>query len=115
MQLARVLEAIAAKPARSVVGLISGTSADSIYAALVRITGQGPEARVEVQATHAHPYPPGLQERLHALTESGSVRDVCELNVTVGELFAAAAPAVSRGGVVGLIGSRSPTRYHISP
>ena len=115
MQLARVLEAIAAKPARSVVGLISGTSADSIDAALVRITGQGPEARVEVQATHAHPYPPGLQERLHALTESGSVRDVCELNVTVGELFAAAALAVSRGVVVDLIGSHGQTIYHIPP
>ncbi|MBI3976046.1 MAG: anhydro-N-acetylmuramic acid kinase [Armatimonadetes bacterium] len=111
-----MLEAVAARPARIVLGLISGTSADGIDAAAVRISGQGAAARVKVLATHTHPFPPGLRERLHALTEGGSVRDVCELNVVLGELFAEAAAALAgRVGGVDLIGSHGQTIYHIPP
>jgi len=114
--LARMLETIAARPARIVLGLISGTSADAIDAAAVRITGAGPSARVEVLATYAHPLPEALGQRLRDLTERGSIREACELNVVLGELFAdAAAILTARVGAVDLIGSHGQTVYHIPP
>jgi anhydro-N-acetylmuramic acid kinase len=114
--LAQALDAIAARPARTVLGLISGTSADAIDAAAVRISGAGVAARVEVLATGAHPLPGELRQRLWALTERGSVREVCELNVALGELFANAAAAMAaRVGGLDLIGSHGQTVYHIPP
>lgn len=114
--LAEVLGAIAARPARTVLGLISGTSADAIDAAAVRITGAGPGSRVEVLATAAQQLPDPLRERLYGLTESGSVREVCELNVALGELFAELARALAaRVGGVDLIGSHGQTVYYIPP
>ncbi len=114
--LVRALETVASRPARTVLGMISGTSADAIDAAAVRISGAGGSARVEVLATAAHPLPGELRRRLWALTESGTVRDVCELNVLLGERFADAAAAMAaRVGDIDLIGSHGQTIYHISP
>ncbi len=115
-RLARLLEALAGKPVRTVIGLISGTSADAVDAAGVDIEGAGEQARVRVRVTLAHPYPAGLGQRLRALTEGGSVREVCELNVTVGECFAQAALAVlDRLGGADLIGSHGQTIYYLPP
>ncbi|MDQ7849038.1 MAG: anhydro-N-acetylmuramic acid kinase [Armatimonadota bacterium] len=72
--LARLLEALADKPSRTVIGLISGTSADAADAAGVEISEAGEQARVQVRLTLAKPYPAGLGERLRALTEGGSAR-----------------------------------------
>jgi anhydro-N-acetylmuramic acid kinase len=114
--LAQALDVIARRSARTVLGLISGTSADAIDAAAVRIGGAGVDARVEVLATGAHPLPGELRQRLWALTERGSVREVCELNVLLGELFAEAAAAMAaRVGGLDLIGSHGQTIYHIPP
>ncbi len=114
--LAQAVEAIAARPTRTVLGLISGTSADAIDAAAVRITGAGAASRVDVLATAAYPLPEGLGQRLRDLTERGSVREVCELNAALGELFAEAAAALAaRVGGVDLIGSHGQTVYHIPP
>lgn len=116
MELHRSLEVLARKEARTVVGLISGTSADAVDAAGVRITGAGAGARVEVLATVPYPYPAGLGARLRGLTESGTIRDVCELNVTLGEIFAqAAVEVIRRVGTADMIGSHGQTVYHIPP
>lgn len=115
-RLARAMDVLAGKPVRTAIGLISGTSADGIDVAGVEIGGEGGAATIRVRVTLSHPYPAGLGERLHALTEGGTVRDVCELNVTVGELFAEA--ALTAGGHLGevdLIGSHGQTIYYIPP
>jgi len=115
-RLAHVLEALADKPARTVIGLISGTSADAVDAAGVEIAGAGEQARVRVRVTLAHPYPAGLEERLRALAEGGTVREVCELNVAVGECFAdAALAALDRLGRADLVGSHGQTIYYLPP
>ena len=56
---------------RLYVGLISGTSADAIDAALVRFADDGPHARCELLHGHARQWPPELRERLVALGQGG--------------------------------------------
>lgn len=52
-----VLTSLCAKPARLVIGLMSGTSADGVDAALCRIHGSGTDIRVEQLAFVCQPYP----------------------------------------------------------
>jgi anhydro-N-acetylmuramic acid kinase len=100
-----------------VIGLMSGTSADGVDAALVEVS---PEARpaVAVLAHDTWPYPAGLRERVLALASGGSTEEVCHLNVYLGELFAEAALAVARAAgvdiaAVALIGSHGQTIHHL--
>ena len=74
------------------IGLMSGTSADGVDAALVRIF-PGARTRVETLDFHAPPYPKNLRERLLlAGGEAGALTDeICSLHREVGEAFAAAA------------------------
>jgi anhydro-N-acetylmuramic acid kinase len=110
------LQAIAEKPARTVVGLISGTSADAIDVAVCRIAGDG----VTLLHFHEHPYDPTVRDAVRAATDL-RVRAIAELNVQVGELFAEACLASLRAarldpsaGAVDLIGSHGQTIYHHS-
>ena len=48
-----------------IVGLISGTSADAIDAALCEITGAPPH-RTRILYAITHPYPDHFQQRIHA-------------------------------------------------
>ena len=70
-------------------GLISGTSADGIDAALVRF-----EPDLQVLSTLTHAYPEDLRARLLSLTSADariSLDELGALDVAVGEQFAAAA------------------------
>lgn len=84
-----------------VIGLMSGTSADAIDAALVEWP-EGPEARpFRLRAFREHPFPDGLQARIHALAAgrlpAGEVlAELAGLDVELGEHFAAAAEAVAK-------------------
>ena len=61
------------------IGLMSGTSVDGIDAALVCIG----EDSVNLVATHSHPYPDAVRERLlHAIRRGGNVRVGFENNHT---------------------------------
>ena len=106
------------KPARLVVGLMSGTSADSIDVAVCRMTGQG--AAVEVQLLHyrEHAHDPEVKRRVMGIAGL-DVRAIAELNVMVGEAFAAACLAtLDAAGLsrheVDVIGSHGQTVYHHS-
>lgn len=112
------------KPSRLVVGMISGTSADSIDVALCRITGAGvptPDrqgARVELVHYGESPYDTALKKRILDLARLG-VREIAELNVEVGEAFARAClKAVDEAGLkpsdIDVIGSHGQTVYHHS-
>src|SRR6516164_499754 len=77
------------KPARIVVGLMSGTSADSIDVAVCRMTGQGAEVGVELRHYREHAHDPEVKRRVIGLAAL-DVRGVAELHVMIGEAFAAA-------------------------
>ena len=98
-----------------IVGLISGTSADGIDAALCNISGAPPQLSAQIIHSATIPYPAGTQQRIHdaALPEHSSAEILCELNVELGELFAAAGlgvvePARERG-IAGTDGRRGAT------
>lgn len=121
---ADMLVALTGKPSRVVVGMISGTSADSIDAAVCRIEGFGlpaagrAGAKVELLHYAETPYPAETRARILDLKRWG-VRDVAEMGVLVAEAFAEAFRVAIDGagmspGDVDLIGSHGQTVYHHS-
>lgn len=83
-----------------VIGLMSGTSADAIDAALVEWP-DGPAAKpFRLAAFREEPLSPDLQTRIHALAAGRvpaehALRELAGLDVELGERFAAAAAAVA--------------------
>lgn len=74
-------------------GLISGTSADAIDAALLDFAGERPQVR----ATRSTPYPAALRERVLGLSQLDATVDLDAfgaLDTAIGEAFAAAALAL---------------------
>ena len=101
-----------------VIGLMSGTSADGVDAALADIRGTGHELKIKLKAFRTLPYPTVFRERLVQAMTSGMVEEVCHLNAALGEWFARAALKVLKAaGVsprrVALIGSHGQTLHHL--
>ena len=101
-----------------VVGLMSGTSADAVDAALVSIVRRGRTSRITTLAFSSMPYPPSLQQRIVELSQRGQVAQVCHMNGYLGELFAKAALRVIRKAGyrpadIDLIGSHGQTIHHL--
>lgn len=103
-----------------VIGLMSGTSADGIDAAVVELLGAPPRLEWRVLGYAHFPHPPNLREEIFACfrPETGSVDRLCSLNFALGEAFAAAAiHAAEQAGLdiqqVDLIGSHGQTVWHI--
>lgn len=101
-----------------VIGLMSGTSADGVDAALVDVQGAGHNLKVRLLAFHTFPYPPSFRLRLLHAMSHGTVTDVCRLNAALGEWFARAALKVlKKTGTsttrVALIGSHGQTLHHL--
>ncbi|AGA28895.1 anhydro-N-acetylmuramic acid kinase [Singulisphaera acidiphila] len=121
--LQRLLE-LSAKPARIVLGLISGTSADAISVAICRIKGGGiptpgnPGAEVELIQYYEHPYAASVRRQVFGAADL-NVRTIAELHVQVGELFADACLSAIQAAKltpeeIDLIGSHGQTLYHHS-
>jgi anhydro-N-acetylmuramic acid kinase len=113
------LGTLASKPRRLVVGLMSGTSADGIDAALVRIEGSGPGTRVETLAFVTVPYAPEVRNAVLRLA-AARARDLACWNFRLGEAFGRAALAVIRKARrtprdVDFIGSHGQTVVHLPP
>src|SRR5687768_3884238 len=110
----------ASDPGKLCVGLISGTSADGIDAALVRIRREGAGATIDLVAFRSVPYPTAVHDELMALyapDAPNAVARLCSLNAVVGELFAEAAILVCRDAEVEardlhVIGSHGQTVWH---
>jgi len=101
-----------------VIGLMSGTSADGVDAALVDIRGTGHDLKIKLKAFRTFPYPTVFRERLVQAMTGGTVEDVCHLNGALGEWFSRAALKVlTAAGVpprrVALIGSHGQTLHHL--
>ncbi|WHZ20022.1 MAG: anhydro-N-acetylmuramic acid kinase [Rhodanobacteraceae bacterium] len=96
-------------------GLISGTSADGIDAALVRFA-----PKLEVIAAHTYAYPDDLRARIVVLARNRAaitLEEYGRLDVEIGERFAEAALALLRdagveAGAVAAIGSHGQTACH---
>ncbi|HEY6102902.1 MAG TPA: anhydro-N-acetylmuramic acid kinase [bacterium] len=117
-----IWDTLRAKDPKTVVGLISGTSADGIDAAAVRISGSGPSTRPELLHFTTVPYPDADRRELFALfsPQTGTVDRICAMNYRLGELFADAALQTIRGAGlsavdVDLIGSHGQTIWHNPP
>ncbi|MCZ6601652.1 MAG: anhydro-N-acetylmuramic acid kinase, partial [Planctomycetota bacterium] len=104
------------KESKRVIGLMSGTSADGIDAALVEISGHGSSSRVLLKRFESFPYPADIRDRVLNL-QSASAREVCEMNFIVGRHFAEAACALLEADSprIDLIGSHGQTVCHIDP
>lgn len=100
-----------------VVGLISGTSADGIDAALVEIN-KGSDLKIRLIDFETYPYPVGLMEQIIDLPFGSDIGNISYLNFYIGELFADAALMIAKKGGIGmpkidLIGSHGQTVYHM--
>src|SRR4051794_5438016 len=76
------------------IGLISGTSADGVDAALCEIRGEGRGGlAIKLVAKHTEPYPDFVRDRVLRVSDPqhGTSAEICELNFLLGELFAASA------------------------
>jgi anhydro-N-acetylmuramic acid kinase len=101
---------------RRIVGLISGTSADGIDAALVEVEGHGETTVARLLDFRSRPYSGDLRARVLALKDAPA-DELLRLHYRLGEEFAAAAlaviePARGRGLDVHLIGSHGQTARH---
>ncbi len=108
------------KSERVVVGLMSGTSADAIDAAVCRITGVAEGMRVQVLHLASLPLPEPVRREIRACStpRSGRVDRICRLDFLLGELLAEAAlAAIAEAGMtpsdVDLIGSHGQTIQHL--
>ncbi len=102
-----------------VVGLMSGTSADGIDAALCEITGTPPNLQARIIHGITADYPEGFQARILAASQpdTGRVDELCQLNFAQAELFAdATLRVIAESGLtaaeVDLIGSHGQTFWH---
>lgn len=101
-----------------IVGLISGTSADGIDAALCEIDGAPPHLSAKIIKGLTHPFPDGMQQRIQdAGTEQGHTPELAALHFELGEMFAEAAlKVIEAAGMqpadVDLIGSHGQNFWH---
>jgi anhydro-N-acetylmuramic acid kinase len=105
---------------RLVLGLMSGTSADGIDVALVRIPPEPPGAHgARLQNFTTVPFPPDVRAAMLRLGEGAgtTTQELSRLNVRLGQVFADAALRACRNfritpGKVALLGSHGQTVYH---
>lgn len=114
------LERIIRKKEKFVVGLMSGTSVDSVDAVLVKIRGSGVSTRFKQIAFHSLSYPKGFKAFVvkNSQTRSSSVNSISHLNILVAHFFADAVIALAKKANVplrniDLIGSHGQTIHHL--
>ena len=115
MPIKNPLARLAARDKLRIAGLMSGTSADGVDAALVDIDKQG----VRLLAFDTFAYPPRLRKSVFNLFQPETARldDICHYNFVLGEVFAESLIKLCRKTkialrTVDLIGSHGQTIYH---
>jgi anhydro-N-acetylmuramic acid kinase len=105
-----------------VVGLMSGTSADGIDAAVVRLEGAPPSLKWELLGHSHRSFAPEMRTEIFACfrPETSSVDRLCRLNFALGRAFGAAALNAAHDAdlsmaEIDLIGSHGQTLWHEPP
>ena len=108
------------KPSRLVIGFMSGTSADGVDAALVRITGCSRETKAEQLEFCFVPFEAPVRAEILRLAGGGAATaaDFCRMNFLLGKLYCEAGLELCRrAGVapenIDLIGNHGQTFWHI--
>ena len=108
------------KDSLRVIGLMSGTSADGMDAALTEISGFGLSTKVKMLGFVSSPYPEEIREEILRLASgtSGGSRDLCLFSFLFGQLALDACRAVCEKAhvdpaSVDLVGSHGQTLYHV--
>ena len=116
----RLLKALEEKETLRVIGLMSGTSADGMDAALTEITGAGIQTRVRMLGFVSLPYTDAERETILRLAsgESGGSRELTLFHFWLGQRSLEACRAVCEAaGIapesVDLVGSHGQTLYHL--
>lgn len=115
-----MLEGLAGKPEKLVVGVMSGTSADGVDAALVQLRGSGEQLTWRFLRHETLHYSVKVRDLILRCCDpaAGDAASLCRLNVLLGELFARAVQHVAeKAGVdpkaIDLIGSHGQTVQHL--
>ena len=105
---------------RRIIGLMSGTSADGIDAAVIRLGEKDDGLSLDVLGYDAVAFPSGLRDRLMEVSDSkaGRTGELCRLHFELGALFARAAFIVADSAgrsmeEIDLIGSHGQTVQHL--
>lgn len=116
----KILQQLQKKKTKVVIGLMSGTSVDSIDAAVVRISGSGTSTKIRVLAFEMYDFPKGFREFVlaNSLQGTGSVDLICRLNILYAHLYADAVKKIMRKAElkreeVDLIGCHGQTIHHL--
>jgi anhydro-N-acetylmuramic acid kinase len=109
------------KKSRNIIGLMSGTSCDGIDACLVNITGNGSSTQIDIIGFEVYPFKEKIRNLIFEASDEtiGTVDKICQLNFTLGKLFADAARQIAEKlsiplSGIDIIGSPGQTIYHIS-
>jgi anhydro-N-acetylmuramic acid kinase len=102
-----------------IIGLMSGTSADGIDAALCEISGAPPQLQARILAVHSEPYTRETRQRIldACQPDTSRVDEICRLSVDLAERFAGAILELLKTvdlspADVDLIGSHGQTIWH---
>lgn len=99
-----------------VAGVMSGTSADGINVALVKMTASRSQPRLELLGHSEYPFPPKVRVFILSAMNAthASVADLARLNFMLGELYAEAVQSTQRRfrTKAELVGCHGQTLYH---
>ncbi len=116
----RTLRQLLSKKSKLIVGLMSGTSVDSVDAVLVRVQGSGTATKYKELAFVSHPFPRGVKESVIGISHPGcgTVDALCTMNIVLAHVFADAVHAVATkadvsAASIDLIGSHGQTVHHM--
>ncbi len=116
----KILNKIASKKKKIIVGLMSGTSADGIDSVIIEVEGHGISTAFRQIAFSTYPYPIGFKELLlkNSGVKSARLDTITRLNILVGTLFGETVRKIVRkAGLrmedVDLIGSHGQTICHL--
>src|SRR5262245_22803800 len=109
-------------PAKLVLGMMSGTSADGIDAALVRISGAPPRLKIRLVNHTQQPFAPDVRNEILRVAEQNPLTpgEFSQLHTRLGHIYAEAALAACKKFRISpkkihLIGNHGQTIFHQGP